>query len=303
MQDALTFEEIERILIKSTTSKRFGEAKVKEIAFFGGTFTGLGIKDMESFLRIANKFMGEGYFDSIRISTRPDYINYEILDFLKSYNVKTIELGVQSFDNRVLKATKRGYTKEIVINSAKAIKEKGLRLGIQLMLGLPCETKESFYDGIREVISLKPDLVRLYPTVVLKDTRLERLYETGDYIPLDFDQAIELASTAINELEGQGIAVVRVGLHNSENLTEEIVAGPYHPSFGDIARSVATLQGALKHRRNKLQDHERLLIPYTKAQVVYGHRGEALRIFSRLLGAKGYKIQEKDQGIEVQFEL
>lgn len=303
IEDAPPFEEIERILSESISSKRFKEATDREIAFFGGTFTGLGINDMELFLKIANKFIEEGYFNSIRISTRPDYIDYEILDFLKSNNVRTIEIGVQSFDDKVLKATRRGYTKEVVIKTAKAIKERGLRLGIQLMLGLPRETRESFYHGIKDTIALKPDFVRLYPTVVLKGTKLELLYESGEYIPLDFDQAIELASTAISEFEEQGITVIRVGLHNSAELKTQIIAGPYHPSFGDIARSVANLKSAMKYKEDNLQAQERLLIHYKKAHIVYGHKGEAIRIFSKILGARGYRIKKNDHEIEVQFEF
>ncbi|MFN3534452.1 MAG: elongator complex protein 3, partial [Desulfatiglandales bacterium] len=228
----IPLKEMEEILSKAINSKGFYSAAQREIAFFGGTFTGLDHEDKNQLLQMAKPFIERGYFHNIRISTRPDLIRKDTLEFLKKAHVKTIEIGVQSFDDMVLETSLRGYTRETVLKKAELIKEKGFLLGIQLMVGLPNESEDTFMEGVKIAISLRPAFVRLYPTIVLKGTQLAGLYHKGKYRPLPLEEAIGLCSWAICQFEESGIRVIRVGLHNLPSLREEIVAGPFHESFG-----------------------------------------------------------------------
>lgn len=209
-----------------------------EVAFFGGSFTGLKTETQEEFLKVASEFstMVEG----IRISTRPDYINEEILDLLQKYNVTTIELGVQSSDSEVLKLNKRGHSFEDVVIASQLIKERGIALGHQMMLGMYGSTPEKDMKTVEDIIGQKPDCVRIYPVVTLKGTALERFYLDGEYEPYSVETAAELAKTAVCTFREKGIDVIRVGLHSSEELekNDNVVAGPYHQAFGELVESL-----------------------------------------------------------------
>ncbi len=206
----------------------------KEIAFFGGTFTKLSNEQQQTFLDTVNKY--KDLIDSIRISTRPDSIDREVLDFCKNNNVRTIELGIQSFDDTVLKTTKRGYTSQTAKATCNLIKENNFSLGIQLMPGLPGFNNDSLKRTIETTIKLKPDFVRIYPTIVLKDTELENLYRLGTYSPLSLQESIVIASEMISRFRENNISIIKVGLHSDIN-KEDIIAGPYHQSFGELIRA------------------------------------------------------------------
>ena len=209
---------------------------LKEIAFFGGSFTGLDEKVMISYLEIALNYKKKGIIDRIRLSTRPDYINNSILDILKKYEVDVIELGIQSLDNEILNANERGHNKEDSIRASKLIKDYGFKLGHQIMPGL---YKDSFDKAIKtglESIKMNPDMVRIYPTLVIKDTKLEKLYKAGLYKPLSLDEAIEISSRLYMIYSYKKIPVIRIGLQPTENINEkkDVVAGPFHPSIRQL---------------------------------------------------------------------
>ena len=164
-----------------------------EAAFFGGSFTGIPINEQSELLAAANEYLKKGDIDGIRLSTRPDYIDKEILDNLLKYGVTTIELGVQSMDDSVLKSSNRGHTRKDVINAVRLIKEYSFTLGLQMMTGLPGDTDEKSLYTADEIIKLKPDIVRIYPTLTIKDTFLEKMYLTGKYQPQSVDEAVNLA--------------------------------------------------------------------------------------------------------------
>ncbi len=209
-----------------------------EVAFFGGSFTGLKTETQEAFLKVASSF--STIIEGIRISTRPDYINDETLDLLQRYNVTTIELGVQSSDNEVLKLNKRGHSFEDVVYASRLIKERGIALGHQMMLGMYGSTPEKDMKTVEDIIAQKPDCVRIYPVVTLKGTALERFYLGGEYEPYSVETAAELAKTAVCAFRQNGIDVIRVGLHSSEELEKDdnVVAGPYHQAFGELVESL-----------------------------------------------------------------
>ena len=212
---------------------------LKEIAFFGGSFTGLDEKVMISYLEIALNYKKKGIIDRIRLSTRPDYINNSILDILKKYEVDVIELGIQSLDNEILNVNERGHSKEDSIRASKLIKDYGFKLGHQIMPGL---YKDSFDKAIKtglESIKMNPDMVRIYPTLVIKDTKLEKLYKEGLYKPLSLDEAIEISSRLYMIYSYKKIPVIRIGLQPTENINEkkDVVAGPFHPSIRQLVET------------------------------------------------------------------
>ncbi len=198
---------------------------------------------MISLLSAANKYIDK--FKGIRISTRPDYIDAEVLTILKSFGVTSVELGAQSMDDNVLFHNNRGHNSESVRNSAKLIKEFGFSLGLQMMTGLYGSSEESDIYTAQEFIKLKPDTVRIYPTVLLKNTYLHELYLNCEYKPQSVDKAVNLCSKLIPMFEDAHISVIRVGLHSSETLEENIVAGAYHPAFRELCENKIFLNNIL----------------------------------------------------------
>ena len=214
--------------------------KTLEVAFYGGSFTAIDRGVQRDFLEVANSYKMSGKVDRIRLSTRPDCIDREELQMLKENGVDIIELGVQSLDQHVLDASNRGHSKQDVYEAVKLIREFGFTLGLQMMLGLPEDTKDKSIATAKELISLKPDLVRIYPTLIVKETFLQELYEKGDYIPLSVDEAVEISSIALMMFELANINVIRIGLQPTENICSEsgeVVAGPFHPSFRQLVES------------------------------------------------------------------
>lgn len=211
-----------------------------EVAFYGGSFTAIDRDIQMELLSVANKYKAEGLIDRIRLSTRPDCIDIDILDLLKLNGVDIIELGVQSLDQEVLDKSNRGHSKESVYESVKLIKEYDFKLGLQMMLGLPGDTAEKSIRTASEIIKLEPDLVRIYPTLIVKDTYLETLFEEKKYKPLSVEEAVEISSTILMMFELKDINVIRIGLQPTENISSEsgeVVGGPFHPSFRQLVES------------------------------------------------------------------
>ncbi len=230
-------EIIERIL--STA----GENMI-EIGFYGGSFTGIEKEQQLRFLEAANVYINEGRVESIRLSTRPDYINREILDYLWKYNVRTIELGVQSLDEKVLELSLRGHTTDDVLKASALVKEYGFSLGIQTMTGLPGSSPETETATAEKVAGLKPDIVRIYPTLVIKDTYLERMYREGKFKPQSLEEAVGICSRILEIYENNGINVIRIGLQPTDTINEDmdVIAGPFHPAFRQLVESRLALQ-------------------------------------------------------------
>ncbi len=205
-----------------------------QVAFYGGSFTCLPEERQHAFLTAVQPFIQSGEVASIRLSTRPDCIDEKICDFLKEYGVKTVELGVQSLDDQVLQAALRGHSREDSIRSAGVLKENGLRLGIQLMPGLPQENSRSWSETVAQVVKLKPDCIRLYPTLVIAGSGLADLHRNGEFLPMSMNRAIAYCCKAKEIFDEAGIRTIRMGLQASVSLEKELLAGPYHPSFGEF---------------------------------------------------------------------
>ena len=241
-QKMITKEDIRNTINFYLENIKDKEAK-KEVAFFGGSFTGIDVEKQEEFLQTAYGYIKKGKIDSIRISTRPDYIDKTILKRLKKYKVKTIELGVQTANDYILKQCKRNHTFEDVKKASKLIRWYGFNLGHQMMVGLPDSTKIDEINTARELIKLKPKMVRIYPVLVIKNTRLEKDYLDGKYKPLTVIQAVETCKEIVPMFMKKGIEVIRIGLQNTDEITDpsikgsEVVAGPYHPAFRQLVES------------------------------------------------------------------
>lgn len=220
-----------------------------EIGFFGGSFTGIDEDLQIAYLETANKYIRGNKINSIRISTRPDYIDEHKLDYLKKYNVKLIELGVQSMHDDVLKTARRDHTVQDIINSAKFIKQKGLKLGVQVMAGLPGSNRQKDIASAELSACLLPDTARIYPTLVIKDTYLEMLYNSGEYSPLPLEEAVDICAAMLNVYRLYNINVIRIGLQPTDEINEkaEVIAGPFHPSFRQLVESKLILDNIINY--------------------------------------------------------
>ncbi|GAA0708391.1 radical SAM protein [Paraclostridium ghonii] len=210
-----------------------------EIAFFGGSFTAIDMDIQRGLLSVAKEYVDKNIVDDIRMSTRPDCINDEILTMLKEYKVSIIELGVQSLDEKVLIDSVRGHSDEDVFKSSKLIKEYGIKLGLQMMVGLPSDTEEKCIKTANKFIELKPDCVRVYPTLVVKETGLEKLLNEGKYNSFTLEKSIDIVKKVLVLFYINNINVIRVGLQATEDIAigKEVLAGPYHPAYRELVES------------------------------------------------------------------
>lgn len=221
-----------------TALKSLGEkSKDAEIAFFGGSFTAIKRSYMVSLLEAAWPYVKDGRFAGIRISTRPDYIDDEILSILKHYGVTTIELGAQSMDDRVLALNGRGHTAEQVEKASGLIRAAGFSLGLQMMTGLMGDTDDGARATAEKLADLLPDCVRIYPTIALRGTVLGEACERGKYRPQTLEEAVELCAELLGFFESRGIPVIRLGLHASPELEQNRIGGPWHPAFRELCES------------------------------------------------------------------
>lgn len=217
-----------------------------EIAFFGGSFTAIERGYMLELLEAAKCYIGENGFKGVRISTRPDFIDREILDILRAYGVTAIELGAQSMKDHVLSANERGHTSEDVYKASGLIREYGFELGLQMMVGLYQSTMNDELDTMDSIIDIHPDTVRIYPVVVLKGTKLGELYESGEYKLMPFDTVVELCGRMLAEFDNKGIEVIKCGLHASDGVEGDMAAGYYHPAFRELCESLIYRQAIEK---------------------------------------------------------
>ena len=214
-----------------------GTVEKIEIAFFGGSFTAIPDLEQIEYLSAVSSYIENGTISSVRISTRPDYIDKKKLDVLKKYHVETVELGVQSFSGEVLIASGRGHTADHVTDSVSLLKEYGFRTGIQLMPGLPSDTYERSIQSAVKTVELQPDDVRIYPAVVLKDTAMEKLYTEHRYKPLTLEEAVDLCSVMYGMFSKKNINIIRMGLHPVDLSGGNVIAGPYHEALGFLIKS------------------------------------------------------------------
>jgi radical SAM enzyme (TIGR01210 family) len=210
-----------------------------EVSFFGGSFTGIPIKKQSELLGAAKNALDDKKINAIRLSTRPDYIDRDILENLKKYNVGIIEIGVQSLDEEVLKISERGHSPEDVYKASKLIREFGFKLGLQMMVGLPCDNIYKDIYTAEKIIDMKPDFVRIYPTLTIKDTYMEQMYRDGIYQPPSIDETVQICKKLYIMFTKSNIRIIRMGLQATDNINigKDIIAGPFHPAFGEMVES------------------------------------------------------------------
>lgn len=224
-------------LCRETLAVMGERAKHTEVAFFGGSFTAIEQDYMTALLEAASCYVGEGKFAGIRISTRPDAIDEAVLATLKRYGVTAIELGAQSMNDAVLAANLRGHSAADVRRAAQQIKAGVFSLGLQMMVGLYGSTAETDRETAKALGALKPDTMRIYPTVIIKNTLLEQLYQRGEYSPMTLADGVSLCAELLTFFEEQHIKVIRMGLHASDTLEQDYVGGLYHPAFRELCEN------------------------------------------------------------------
>ena len=228
-------------------------AKETEIAFFGGSFTAIERTYMLTLLEAAKPFLK--YFYGIRISTRPDCIDRDVLALLKAYHVTAIELGAQSMDNSVLELNRRGHTAEDVVNASCLIRENGISLGLQMMTGLYGSTPGKDIATAEAFIALQPDTVRIYPTVIMKGTELAELFQNGSFAPYSLDESVGLCAGLILMFAKADINIIRLGLHYSESLVQNSLGNNYHPAFKELCESKIFFDSFLHQAKDLAQKH------------------------------------------------
>ncbi len=218
---------------------RLHPERENEAAFYGGTFTGLPLEEQELLLQPVEALRRQKLIGSIRLSTRPDYIDEARLAFLQQHQVKLVELGVQSLDDRVLTLAGRGHTAAQVVQAVKLLRQYGFQVGLQFMVGLPGQDWQSLKATAALAVKLAPDIARIYPLLVIKNTPLAAMYARGEYQPLTLETAVAQAAFLYETFTENGIRVIRVGLQPDKELCRpgNIIAGPFHPSMGELVKS------------------------------------------------------------------
>ena len=210
-----------------------------EAAFYGGSFTGLDLALQKELLALTDELLDRKVIGSVRLSTRPDYIDEERLELLRAHGVKLVELGVQSLDDSVLKAAERGHSAEQVVEAVSLLKSYGFKVGVQLMVGMPGQDFASVKATVEQVLALNPDIARIYPLLVIKGTPLAKSYVAGEFEPLTLEEAVRQAAYVYQHLSEVGVKIIRVGLQPDDELCAEgnIIAGPFHPAMGELVQS------------------------------------------------------------------
>ncbi len=256
-----------------------------EIAFFGGSFTAIDIRLQRQLLNAAFSYVKDRRVHGIRLSTRPDCIDRDILTMLAEYGVTAIELGVQSTDDAVLSLCGRGHTSADVRFASGLIHEYGFALGHQMMVGLPGSVFQSEMQTASDIASMRPACVRVYPTLVIKDSPLAGSYRAGQYTPLALDEAVARCAALAGLFEASGIAVIRMGLMENDGLSlgKGLVAGPYHPAFGELVRSHIYLKRMRDMLGSYTQDKAVLYVhPAELSKAIGNNRRNIRAIFDEL---------------------
>ncbi|HOD36258.1 MAG TPA: radical SAM protein [Syntrophales bacterium] len=234
--------------VEKHLSRPHRKRTTRQIAFYGGNFTGIEETAQRRLLHYAKRYVDGGLVDSIRVSTRPDCIDRQAMKLLKAHGVATVEIGAQSMDDAVLEKSLRGHTSADVKEAVVRLTSEGFETGIHLMVGLPGESRAGFRKSVQAVVDLRPDTVRIHPTLVFEDTALAGMYRRGEYTPLSTEEAVDLCKYALARFAKAGIPVIRLGLQTTEVMAEagSVLAGPYHPAFRSLVDSALFCDMALE---------------------------------------------------------
>lgn len=293
VEKEVTAEDVKRTIedyLKTINSK----GATLEVSFFGGTFTAIPEKKQRELLAVALEYKNKGLIHNIRMSTRPDAINNYILNYLKDYKVDIIELGVQSLDNEVLIKSGRGHTAEQVEKASRLIKEHGFILGHQIMPGLPGGTFEKDINTAKKSIEMKPDICRIYPALIIKDTPMEKMHERGEYNPYSLKDAVYISSELLKLYKRAKVKVIRIGLQPTESITwgKDIVDGPFHSAFRELVEGYL-ICNTLKEKTDEEKD---IIIEINSRDIskLYANKKEYFNEFSSSRKGKTFvKVENK----------
>ncbi|MDA1108290.1 MAG: radical SAM protein [Nitrospinae bacterium] len=275
----------------------------REVAFYGGSFTGLPPQRQESLLDLVAPWIQQGLVSSIRLSTHPLFIDDDRLALLKKYDVKTIELGIQSTDQNVLQHSGRPCTLETIVSAAELIKKNGFRLGLQLMPGLPGDTDQTFQKSVDDTLNLNPDFVRLYPTLVIRHTELFQMYEEGKFVPWSLERTLENLKTAVIKYRQNEISVIRMGLHPDPSMLENYVDGPYHPSLRYLVDCRIGLDEMIEQIKgfDGLTDTVKFKFPSRSTSIYIGHKRENLQKLKEMFHLENIIMQPDNDCDQLQL--
>lgn len=265
----------------------------RQLAFYGGSFTAIPAEEQTALLAAAKAYLDAGEIDSIRLSTRPDAIDGAVLKRLRAYGVETVELGAQSMDDRVLALSGRGHTAEDVARASALIKGAGFRLILQMMTGLPGDTEETSVRTAERIIALRPDGVRIYPTVIVRDTALFDLWQAGQYREHSVEDAVRVCARLLPLFDRAGIPVIRLGLNPTDELSGGAAAGgAYHPALGELVKSRIMLERARALLKGVLPGSSVVLgVNSARISQMTGQHRENIRVLCEEFGLKTLKIR------------
>ena len=266
----------------------------REVAFYGGSFTGLAIERQTNLIDAVIPWIISGHIESIRISTHSLLVDDINISFLKDNFVQIVELGIQSTNNDVLNAVGRPCGLATVKDAVKSIRKRNLSLGLQLMPGLPKDDETTFLQSVEDVISLRPDFVRIYPTLVIKNTALFKMYSRGEYLPWSLDRMLQLVKAAMIEFEKAEIPVIRVGLHSDPSMLENLVDGPYHPSFRYLVDSLIAMDKMVSmiEQLKNIPPELTFIVPSNKVSLYLGHKKSNIHKIKKIFGINNIFLQQ-----------
>ena len=266
----------------------------REVAFYGGSFTGLPEERQKQLLRAVQPSIKLGEVHSIRVSTHSLLVNPRNISLLKNNNVKTVELGIQSTNDRVLQAVGRPCDFQTVKSAVDSIRKEELGLGLQLMPGLPYDDERTFMKSVEDVIGLKPDFVRIYPTLVIRNTKLYEMYKLGKYLPWKLNRMVLLVKDALLAFQSENISVIRVGLHSDPSMLENLVDGPYHPSFRFLVDSLIARDNMIDliDQLQSIPQNLTFKVPSRQVSLYLGHKKDNIQAIQNLYSIDNIFIQQ-----------
>ena len=277
--------------------------KNREVAFYGGSFTGLELERQKHLLDVVQPWISSGQINSIRVSTHSLLVNQNNIILLKNNGVQTVELGIQSTNNVVLKSVGRPCDLQTVKLAVKIIRDNELKLGLQLMPGLPFDNESIFMESVNDVIRLKPDFVRIYPTLVIKNTKLFEMYNSGNYLPWSLDRMIELVKNSLIAFQKADIPVIRVGLHADPSMLENFVDGPYHPSFRYLVDRLIA-RDKMFHLLNRLSKYPKTItfkVPPRQVSLFLGHKKDNILAIKEKFGIHNILLKQIDNQKDIEL--
>ncbi len=282
--DEMNADKAREIIDKHLSTIEKNNAKgtyTAEIAFFGGSFTAIEEELLKDLLSLGYSYVKSGRVSGLRCSTRPDAIDNDIVSLCKEHSMKTIELGVQSADEEVLSLSNRGHTFMDVIKASEIIKSHGINLGLQMMTGLPGDTSEKSIQTAKKLASLKPDCVRIYPTLVMEGTGLYNMQKNGTYIPQTLEDAVTLCTQLVKIFKAHCVTILRIGLQTTDGVNAHTVKGPYHPAFAELVYSRLWREETEEKiiKANLSDTVLELDAPKDKISQIIGHKKENLLYF------------------------